>query len=124
MNQSQALLFLNQSCHEAVEWMTSRLNQSGFQVIQTFDFENTRETLTSCNCTHRRNERCDCQMVVLLVYGNSVQPISLIAHGYDGKTWLSLVNTFHAGSPSLETRVRDVLTRLENNVENNEPSFA
>jgi hypothetical protein len=32
-------------------------------------------------------------MVVLLVYGSTVDPATLILHGNDGQTWLSLVST-------------------------------
>jgi len=31
-------------------------------------------------------------MVVLLVYG-SHQPVSIVAHGYNGRTWFSVVDT-------------------------------
>jgi len=32
-------------------------------------------------------------MVVLLVYGQAGRPATLILHGNDGQSWLSLVNT-------------------------------
>lgn len=118
-NRSQFLMYVPQPCNEAVRWMIDRLNQSGLQVVQTFDFESARGTQSSCTCNNHGTERCDCQMIVLLVYGNASQPISLMAHGYDGKTWLSLVDTFHASNPALETQVRNVFTLTETGIENN-----
>ena len=35
---------------------------------------------------------CDCQMVVLLVYAPVGAPVSLVIHGNDGQSWLSLVD--------------------------------
>jgi len=32
-------------------------------------------------------------MVVLLVYMDNVQPLAIIAHGYNGQTWFSVVDT-------------------------------
>jgi len=29
----------------------------------------------------------------MLVYGNGLPPASLVVHGYEGKTWFSLVDT-------------------------------
>ncbi|MFH1906685.1 MAG: hypothetical protein ABIL11_04750 [Chloroflexota bacterium] len=53
---------------------------------------------------------CDCQMVVLLVYGSAPEPATLILHGNDGQTWLSLVNTpaQHA-DPSLQSSIEQAL---------------
>jgi hypothetical protein len=36
-------------------------------------------------------------MVVLLVYPASKQPVSVIAHGYNGQTWFSVVDTPNSG---------------------------
>jgi len=32
-------------------------------------------------------------MVVLLIYGLAHEPVTLVLHGSDGQTWLSLVDT-------------------------------
>lgn len=31
-------------------------------------------------------------MMVLLIYGKAEEPVTLILHGDDGQTWLSIVN--------------------------------
>ena len=42
-------------------------------------------------------------MVVLLVYGNATEPATLVLHGYDGKTWISL-----ADRPSQRTGAKTI----------------
>jgi hypothetical protein len=37
-------------------------------------------------------------MIVLLVYGKPAEPVTLILHGNDGQTWLSVTDT-----PALRT---------------------
>ena len=62
--------------------------------MQTFDLHSARHVLEDCPCPHHATSECDCQMVILLVYGKSEGPVTLILHGNDGQTWLSLVNNF------------------------------
>lgn len=68
--------------------------------MQTFDLHDVRLGHDTCPCPHHGTSQCDCQMIVLLVYGDEAEPITLILHGNDGRTWLSLVNTLaqHADS--------------------------
>ncbi len=87
-------LTLNQPCPEAVATVTQMLTTAGFRVLQTFDFQTARAAHTGCTCPQHGTQDCDCQMVVLLVYSPAdLQPASLVAHGHDGQTWLSLVDT-------------------------------
>ena len=58
--------------------------------MQTFDLQTARLGPGDCACPHHGTGECDCQMVVLLVYGHEPQPAVLILHGNDGQTWLSL----------------------------------
>jgi len=55
--------------------------------------QDARLAAAYCPCPHHGTRACDCQMVVLLVYGNGIRPATLILHSNDGQTWLSLVNT-------------------------------
>jgi hypothetical protein len=80
------------------------------QVMRTFDLQSTRHDPAECRCPHHGTEQCNCQMVVLLVYGENYQPISLIAYSYDGKTWFSLVDTpQQRADPHLERTIRQAL---------------
>ena len=93
MNMLSPFLTLNCSCDEALKWSSQNLIQNGLRVIQTFDLHTARRTLEDCSCPHHGTSQCDCQMVVLLVYGKADGPVSLILHGYEGQTWISLVSS-------------------------------
>lgn len=80
----------SRSCDEAVAWATTTLAQAGLQVTRSFDLQAARATGTDCPCPHHGTARCDCQLVVLLVYGNAGPPATLVVHGRDGRTWLTL----------------------------------
>lgn len=43
-------------------------------------------------CPNHGAEACDCQMMILLVYGNAAAPATLFLHENDGQTWLSIAN--------------------------------
>ena len=80
------------SCSSTVHWIRRCLSRRGLKVLQTFDLRDARLGIADCPCPHHGTTRCDCQMVVLLVYGQGTQPATLILHGNDGQSWLSLVN--------------------------------
>ena len=107
---SDTFLILEQPSDEAVAWVIHQVNEAGLQVLRTFDLQMARLAHTECTCPQHGTDQCDCQMVVLLVYGGHIQPISLVAHSYDGKTWISLVNTpQQRADPRLEASIRQVL---------------
>ena len=85
-------LAVNHSCDEALPWTKKQLLQAGLRPIQTFDLHTARVGLHDCPCPHHGTNECDCQMVVLLVYGKAAEPATLILHGTDGQTWISIAN--------------------------------
>ena len=85
-------LSVNHSCDEALPWTKKQLLQAGLRPIQTFDLHTARVGLHDCPCPHHGTNECDCQMVVLLVYGKAAEPATLILHGTDGQTWISIAN--------------------------------
>src|SRR5512147_687379 len=93
MSQTIPFLELEMDCGEAAAWSAQRLNSAGLHTVRTFELQAAHVPQIGCNCPHHGTDRCDCQMVILLVYGESLQPASLIAHGHDGLTWISLVDT-------------------------------
>lgn len=84
------LLSVPHPCEETVLRLQRRLLQDGFRALQTFDLQDARLGLEDCPCPHHGTTECDCQMVVVLVYGKAPAPATLILHGYDGQTWVSL----------------------------------
>ena len=94
MNTPSPFCTLNCSCDESLQWAKTQLSQAGLRVIQTFDlYEAAHLSSGDCPCSNHGSEKCDCQMVVLLVYGNEKDPGALILHGSNRQTWLSIVET-------------------------------
>ncbi len=93
MNMLPSFLTLNCSCDEALRWTSQNLTRNGLRVMQTFDLHNARHAFENCPCPHHGTSECDCQMMVLLVYGEASEPATLVLHGYDGQTWFSLVSS-------------------------------
>ena len=85
-------LTLNRSCDEALRLTKEKLLVAGLRPVQTFDLHTARSGLQDCPCPHHGTDECDCQLVVLLVYGDKSEPVTLILHGNDGQTWLSLAS--------------------------------
>lgn len=110
MSDHAPFLIVEQSCEAAIDWVIRQMERAGLQVVRTFDLHNARHTHASCPCPHHGAEQCDCQMVVLMVYSGSRQPVSMLAHGYNGQTWFSLVDTpQQRADPHLETAIRHAL---------------
>jgi len=84
-------LSLNHSGDKSLVWVKEQLAMAKLRAVQTFDLHSARQALEDCPCPHHGTEQCDCQMVVLLVYANAAEPATLILHGNDGRTWISLV---------------------------------
>ncbi|PWB55503.1 MAG: hypothetical protein C3F13_04275 [Anaerolineales bacterium] len=111
MDANQTLLVVDRDCAEAVGWLTNKMSLAGLAVVRTFDLQATRHVKAACPCHEDGTEKCDCQMVVLFVYQASCppgcQPLSLVAHGYHGQTWFSLVdNPAQRPDPALEKTIR------------------
>ncbi|HLE52894.1 MAG TPA: hypothetical protein VI755_12580 [Anaerolineales bacterium] len=103
-------LILDQPCDEAIAWLTRQANSIGLQVMRTFDLQVARQAHTECPCPHHGTDQCDCQMVILLVYAEGLQPSSLEVHSHDGKSWFSLVDTpQQRADPRLEASIQRVL---------------
>ena len=104
------LLTLAQSHEEAISDVTLNLRSNGLQVVRSFDLQSACASYPGQLCPHHQEEVCDCQLVVLLIYGGVSQPVSLIAHSNDGITQIGL-GQFPDGRPNplLESRVTEVL---------------
>ena len=68
------------------------LQKQGWQVVQSFDLQTARQAHAGCACPHHGTNQCNCQLAVFLIYGAASGPLTLIAHGRDGRTELSLVD--------------------------------
>ena len=103
-------LALNQSREQAEAWVKEKLTLAGFRVVPTFDLQVARSAHPECPCPHHGTDDCNCHLVILLVYGKQEDPATLVLHGQDGKTWISLAPPIETGSgQNLESSVRHIL---------------
>jgi hypothetical protein len=110
MNSLSSLLTIHQPCDQALEWLTRALSKLGLRVLRTFDLHDARPGLVDCPCPHHGTEQCDCQMIVVLVYGRAAEPATLVLHGSDGRTWLSLVNSpLQRADASMQSAIEQAL---------------
>lgn len=81
--------------------------------MQTFDLHAARAASHDCPCPNHETDECDCQMVVLLVYGKAEGPVTLILHGNDGQTWFSLADGLHQKSDmKLSIEIKQALEKV------------
>jgi hypothetical protein len=75
----------------ATQAVTEGMTRHGLQVVRSFDLRTTRGPQTDCVCPYRGTVECTCQYVVLLVYGETGAPATLLIHGRDAQTRLKIV---------------------------------
>ena len=103
-------LVLDQTCDQVLPCVNGQLTSAGLRVVQTFDLQIARLAHTDCPCPHHGTDDCNCQMVVLLVYRKQDDPVTLIIHGQDGRTWVSLGGPVgKRANQHLETAIRRAL---------------
>jgi hypothetical protein len=107
-----SFLIVERTCDDALQWANSQLLQAGLRTMQTFDLSAARAGAHDCCCPHHGTAQCDCQMVVLLVYGTDKEPETLILHGSEGKTWLSLAHTMRPAA-GLANQIQSALDTIE-----------
>jgi len=77
-------------CDQFIKRIEDQLSQAGLRTRQTFALNTARQARTGLLCPHHGWNDCDCQIVVLLVYGCLHEPFSLVVYGNDGQSWLSM----------------------------------
>lgn len=87
-----SFLTVDLPCDMALQAAKKKLSQTGLRALQTFDLHTVRHTRQDCPCPNHCTAECDCQMVVLMVYGESPEPAALILHGSDGQTRFSIAD--------------------------------
>jgi len=97
-------------CDEALAWTKAQLSQAGLRVLQTFNLNNARHALSDDWCPRHVTGECDCQIVILLIYGITNEPVTLILQGNDGKTWVSFENnSLHRVDPMMCSPIEQAL---------------
>ena len=93
ISQNVQLMTVQQECEESTAQAVRLLAEAGLPIVRSFDLRSARAAHADCTCPHHGTAQCTCQFVVLLVYGQGGSPATLVAHGHDGQTWFSLVDT-------------------------------
>ena len=83
-------LIVEQNCEQVLRSINVSLTEAGFRVVQTFDVQIARHAHMGCQCPNHGTTNCNCQMVVLLVYGKQEDPATLILYSEEGTTGISL----------------------------------
>ncbi len=105
-----SFLTVDLPCDLTLQMTKRKLSRAGLRALQTFDLHAARAGLHDCACPNHGTEDCDCQMVVLLVYGDAERPVTLLLHGNDGQTWLSIAdNPPQRADPKLLAGIREAL---------------
>lgn len=113
MSDNTHFLMVEQPCDVAVDWLVAQVGQAGLSVLRTFNLQVALHAQAMCSCPHHGTDQCDCQMVVLLVYQVGQMPITIMAHGYNGQTWFSVVDTpQQRADPYLEAKIRHIVAPL------------
>lgn len=92
---------VNRACQEIVPVLRGAFRAAGLRVEQSFDLRSALADVPACTCPHHGTSRCDCQYNVLLVYGQAGVPVSVIVHGHDARSWITLVD-YPAGGAAAE----------------------
>lgn len=101
------------ACNDAVERLTAALLDAGFLVSRSFDLQSARSALRvpeECPCPHHGTAQCSCQYVVLMVGLPDAEPVSVILHGKETSTHVSLETT--ESTFGLVDQVRDLASAL------------
>jgi hypothetical protein len=113
-NQAARLFSIKKPCDSVVIAACDCLVQGGMRVIQSFDLQLARANQGPCSCPYHGTELCDCQMIVLLIYSVQDIPVTLVCHGHDGWTHLSLVdNPGQKVSQESVSIIKEILSPLK-----------
>ena len=90
MSTLSPFLVFEKTCSQVLTLVNEKLTVAGFRTVQTFNLQTARLAHLECQCPHHGTSDCNCQMVILLVYGKQEDPATLIIHSQDEKTGVSL----------------------------------
>ncbi len=119
------------SCHEspggdfifnlggeaAAQMVIAALTRHGLRVERTFDLRSALAghnghdaSSWDCTCPYHGTDRCTCQFIVLLVYGETGAPVVVNAHSHDAETRVRIAHPAHGILGSATTRPNPRLT--------------
>lgn len=116
MSEVMPMLNLPLNIEIVLTQVSLRLVTEGLRVVPAFELDSACATLTDEICPHTGTKPCKCQLIVLIVHGATVHPVSLVFHGDDRETEVSLVvDLTQARDLDFEKRIQHALKK-ENNL--------
>lgn len=98
---------------DVVPEMLAALQQCGLRVMRSFDLRAAQTKTASCVCQRQLLSLCDCQLVVLLVYGRAPEPLTVVVSGHGDQTDIGIASdTFVHPDPQLTREVLEALVGL------------
>ena len=88
MNESIVFNFDSETATKAA---IATLTRHGLHVVRSFDLRSALIAHDGCECPHHGTAQCDCQFVVLLVYGDAAEPVAITMHSRDNRTEARIV---------------------------------
>ncbi len=101
------------TCDELVHLLTRALMARGYSVHRSFDLGSARDSLRNphnCLCPHHGTFQCACQYIVLLIRIDQELPFSIVAHGHNDGTILSVEQSLTTDTSAL---LGDILREVD-----------
>lgn len=113
---NDSILF-NSDGEATAQAVTAALTRRGYRVIRTFDLRSVLAAPAdrdasqwNCDCPYHGTDRCTCQFVVLLVYGDTAEPAVITTHSRDTQARLRIVyDALTRPDPGLAGQIMTVL---------------
>ncbi len=116
MNPTNWLLRLKMDCEGAVAYAQRQLTVHHIKIVRSFDLQSARAACPEITCPHHGDMPCDCQLVVLLAYGSSGPPASLVVYSHHGQTEIEITHPLdHAPQSEL---LETITTALQSGIPN------
>lgn len=79
-------------CETLIAKITLLATYWGLRVVRSFDLRSAYATYPDSTCPYHGVSPCDCQLVVLLIYGVEATPASVLLRSHRGITELALID--------------------------------
>lgn len=104
------------SLDQTIEEVEACFARVGYRALRSFDLQLARASMinrTACTCPHHGTDRCTCQYVVYLVYAEQPEPTTVVVHGYDGQSQITVEGAGSGWAQELLAQLEQVLSDLE-----------
>jgi hypothetical protein len=93
MSQRTRLVTLDMEYEAAIVQIRHCLAEHDVCVVRSLDLQSACAAFPDMICPHHGDAPCDCQLVVLLAYGEGDTPTSIVLHAHRGQTEIDLFDS-------------------------------